>query len=108
MKTPSKSSLPPARALLLERMQQLRYGTVEGLVIRDCDPVFDPPPRFVRDVKFGANTSSRVEPAEADFRLKDQVRELFEHFDELGNGTIRSLQVANGLPLLMKLEDQNN
>jgi hypothetical protein len=88
-------------------MQRLRFGTIEGLVIRDGEPVFDPRPRVVRDVKFGAKNGPRPESRLDDFVLKDEVREFFAQLDALGNVTIRRLEVKHGLPFRMEVEEEN-
>ncbi len=51
MKPPRKSTLLPAQAGLIELMQRLDFGTIEGLVIQDGLPVLKPRPRVIRDVK---------------------------------------------------------
>jgi hypothetical protein len=76
----SKAALSPARRRLVELLQQLNFGRVEGLSFLDGDPIFDPPPRLVREVKFV---------------------ELFQYFDEIGDGTIDVLEIKHGLPFRM-------
>lgn len=99
------SSLPPQRRRLLRLMQELAFGSIEGLVIRDGEPSFDPPPRVVRDVKFGAENGPRPECTLDEFSLKVPVRDLFAHLDAMGNGTIRCLEVKHGLPFRMQVEE---
>ena len=101
----TKSSLTASRRRLLEVMQEINYGLIEGLVILDGEPVFDPPPRVVRDVRFCAENGPRPESVIEDFALKAQVRDLFAHLDALGNGTIRRLEVQHGLPFRMQVEE---
>ena len=86
-------------------MQRIGFGTIEQLVIRQGEPVLDPPPKVVRDVKFGAENGPRPESDLNDFVLKAQVRDLFEQFDVMGNGTIRCLEVKHGLPFRMQVEE---
>lgn len=76
MKPPRKSTLLPAQAELVELMQQLDFGNVEGLVIRNGLPVLKPRPRLIRDVKFGAGNGRRSESGLTDFALKSSVQEL--------------------------------
>jgi hypothetical protein len=101
----SKATLSPARRRLVELLQQLNFGRVEGLSVLDGDPVFDPPPRLVREVKFGGENGPRPEAAAADFPLKSQLVELFQHFDEIGDGTIDVLEVKHGLPFRMVVSE---
>ena len=86
-------------------MQRIGFGTIEQLVIRQGEPVLDPPPKVVRDVKFGAENGPRPESDLNDFVLKAQVRDLFAQFDVMGNGTIRCLEVKHGLPFRMQVEE---
>ena len=62
-------------------------------------------PRVVRDVKFGGENGPRPESGLHDFALKAQVRELLEHLDAIGTGTIRTLEVKHGLPFRMQVEE---
>jgi hypothetical protein len=86
-------------------MQSINIGLIEGLVIRNGEPVLDPPPRVVRNVKFGRDNKPRPESGVDDFALKAQVIDLFAHFDSIGNGTVRCLEVQNGLPFRMQIEE---
>jgi len=38
-----KAALSPARRRLVELMQEINYGRIERLEVRDGEPVFDPP-----------------------------------------------------------------
>ncbi len=101
----TKSALTASRRRLLEVMQQLNHGLIEGLVVQNGEPLFDPPLNVVRDVKFCAENGPRRESNINDFALKSQVRDLFAHFDALGNGTILCLEVKHGLPFRMQVEE---
>ena len=100
----TKVELSAARSRLVEMMQQIGFGRVDDLVIRDGEPVFDPMPRIIRDIKLGADNVARPQPDFADFTLKSQVVELFEHLAELGNGTVQSIEVRHGLPFRLVIE----
>lgn len=97
----SLGSLPPERRRLLRLMQQMNFGRFEELVIRDGQPVLEPPPRQVHEFKFPGDNSPRPELSADDFLLKTQVVELFQHFDQLGDGTIEVLEIKHGLPFRM-------
>ena len=105
MKPPRKSTLLPAQTELVDLMQQLDFGTIEGLVVRDGLPVMKPRPRIVRDVKFGAGNGRRNEAGLTDFALKSSVRELMTTLSSLGNATVRRLEVKHGLPFRMQVEE---
>lgn len=97
----TKASLSPARRRLLELFQQVNFGRVEQLPVVNGEPQLDPPPRVVREIKFGGENGPRPELGASDFVLKSQVVELFRCFDQLGNGTIDAIEVKHGLPFRM-------
>jgi hypothetical protein len=94
----TKAALPEPRRRLLELMQEVNYGRIEGLVVRNGQPTFTPPPRIIREVKFGGDNSPRRDLASADFLLKDQIIDLFCQLDSLGEGVIEVLEIKAGLP----------
>jgi hypothetical protein len=94
----TKASLSPARRRLLELLQQVNFGRVEGLALEGGEPLFDPPPRVVREIKIGGENGPRAELDGTDFRLKAQVVELFQYLDQLGSGTIDVVEIKHGLP----------
>ncbi|MBM3983855.1 MAG: hypothetical protein FJ304_27025 [Planctomycetes bacterium] len=98
MSVASKSSLSPARRRLLELMQSINFGRIENMEVRGGDPVFDPLPHVVREIKLGADDKPRPEVALADFCLKAQVVDLWNRLDQLGTGTVELLEVKHGLP----------
>ncbi len=105
VKAVSLGALEPDNRRLVEMMQTVNFGRIEGLVIRDGQPVFAPRPRVVREIKFGAENGPRPEVAKVDFALKTEVRELFAQMEALGDGVISSLEVKHGLPFRMTVEE---
>jgi hypothetical protein len=87
-------------------MQEMNFGRIEHLSIRDGQPVFSPPPRMVRDVKLGApDNGARPELRVSDFALKREHVELFENFKRLGNGIVETIEVKSGLPFRLITEE---
>ena len=101
----NKQNLSLPRKHLVEIMQLLDFGYIERLVIKDGEPVFDPPPRVVRKVKFCRENGPRPETAKQDFALKASVCDLFAQFEALGNGIFQSIEVNHGLPFMMLFEE---
>ncbi len=100
-----KASLTPPKQLLLTEMQRINYGRIEGLLVRRGEPVLDPPPRVVREVKFGGDNGPRPEAGNRDFTLKAQVHELFDHLNAMGDGVVQSIEIQRGLPFRMTVEE---
>lgn len=102
-----KSSLSAAWVELLECMQLIRFGAIENLSIRGGEPVFDPPPCVVQDVKMSSENGPRPELKLTDFALKKQIQVFVDHIEAIHNGRIRRLEVQDGLPFRMWVEREN-
>lgn len=94
-----------SRQRLIRLMQRINFGRIEGLAVRGGQPAFDPPPRLIREVKFGGDNGSRPEGLRGDFTLKAQVRELFAQLEELGDGVVTCIEIQRGLPFRMTVEE---
>lgn len=98
---PSWDSLSPQRKRLVREFQRVNFGRFERLAIHAGEPVLNPAPIIVRDIKFAGENGPRPELQVDDFILKAQVVELFGFFDRLQDGVIDSLEVKHGLPFRM-------
>ena len=96
--------LSPGRKNLVRQMQEINFGRIERLGIKDGEPVFNPPPKIVREVKFGGDNGSRPEKSDADFALKSQVVDLFRQLDGISSGQIDLIEIKHGLPFRMLVE----
>jgi len=94
----AKASLPEPRRRLVELMQSVNFGRIENLPVRGGQPVLDPPPRVVREIKIGGDNGPRAELGTSNFLLKEQVVELLRCLSEIGDGRIDVLEVKHGLP----------
>jgi len=103
--TVALASLSPAGERLVRLMQELNFGQVLDLIVRDGEPVLDPPPRVVREVKFGGENGPRPEAAKDDFALKAQVREMLAQLEALGDSVVACIEVKHGLPFKMTVEE---
>ncbi len=101
----NKREISALQRKLLELMQEVNFGLIKGLVVKDGEPVFDPPPRVVREIKLGGENGPRHELGSDDFALKSKVAEFFEHLSRLSNGTVESIEIKHGLPFLMNIEE---
>ena len=101
----AKSDLSPSRVRLSELIEQIHFGRIEDLVVRSGDPVFDPPARVVREIRFAGKSGSRRGPRSDSDLLKDREVNFFGQLDQLRDGTIKSLDIQDGLPFRMILED---
>ena len=102
----TKATLTPARKRLVELMQEINYGRIEGLHVRDGEPVFDPPPTVMRLFLFGKDNGPNESRGNDGFALKRKVAELFEVFDRERFLSIHELMIDNGLPVRMTVVDE--
>ncbi len=100
-----KTELPSSHQWLIQQCQRINYGRIEGLVVREGKPVMDPPPRIVREIKFGGDNGPRPESNKTNFKLKTPVRDLMTQLEVLGDGVITCLEIQRGLPFRMTLEE---
>jgi hypothetical protein len=84
----------------------LHFGRISNLRVEAGMPVFDRDTTVVRTVKFGGRNGPRAEwGSRGDFLLRDAHIELVELVRRVGDGVLRRLEVANGLPLLTEVEE---
>jgi hypothetical protein len=88
---------------LFELMQSISFGRIESLHIRAGEPVFDPPPRILREIKLA---SPDQQSSHSDYLNKPQVRELLEIFRQVGDGVIDVLEIRHSLPFKVTFSDQ--
>lgn len=96
--TPSSQTLSPAWRELLALFQRLSFGRIEHLVVRGGEPVIDPPPRPIHEVKFGGENGPRQEAGLVEFTLKAQHLDLIQRVRDLGDGVVTKLTFKHGLP----------
>ena len=92
------AQLSPPRRTLVRLCQSLNYGQIQDIRVQDGDPVFDPEPMVLIELKLDAEETRRPEVELADFELRDEVCRLMARLDELENGTIGCIEVRAGIP----------
>jgi hypothetical protein len=101
-----KGDLSGVEQWLLEIMQKINFGQIEDLAMQKGQPVLEPAPKIVREVKFGARSGPRRETGKEDFALKGRVIEMIENLRAIGSGKVRRLEVRDGLPFRMIVEEE--
>lgn len=98
--------LSAPRQALVRLCQTINRGTIEGLEVRQAEPVFNPPPVVVKDLKLDADEEARPELALQDFVLSGEVLRLMRVLDEMESGSVRHIEVRAGIPRRILLETQ--
>ncbi len=102
----AKAHLTAGQKCLVEWMQRMYYGRIEGLLVRGGQPICDPPPRVVREVKLGGERGPHPMHGRQDFPLKEEVQDLFAEMERIGDGVILLIEVRHGLPARMVFEEE--
>jgi hypothetical protein len=84
--------------MLVRLCQETNYGFIHDLQIHERQPVFEPPPPVILDLKLDGTGESRPETVLADFQLPAEVFRLMEILDGFFSGTIESIEVRAGIP----------
>jgi hypothetical protein len=90
--------------VLVRLCQWIDYGQILELHVRDKEPVYDPPPTLLLDIKLDADASGRPESKLADFALCDELCRLLDRFDQMENGRIERIEVRAGIPRRILIE----
>ena len=100
----TKSSLSVAQRRLVELLQKLYFGRIEGLHVSAGEPTFNPAPRIIQKLKMGGENSPRPETDLEDFWLKHQTVEMLQAIIDLRDGEVLSIEVKHGLPFAVEIE----
>jgi hypothetical protein len=86
------------RQKLLRLCQTTNFGSILGLEIREGEPVFDPAPVLLFDVKLDRSDPPRSETELPDFDLTQEAVRLMDRLDQMVTTTIELLEVRAGIP----------
>lgn len=98
-----KSDLTGSLQELLETMQRISFGEINGLSIRNGQPNPEQPPVVIRHLKFGSGNRPQPEAQLSDFVLNAKMEEFFASLGRIEEGTIAKIEVKEGLPFRMVL-----
>jgi hypothetical protein len=90
---------------LLELMQRINFGRIEGLQVVNGEPVFSSIKSARSIHKLKGENGPRPELEIADFSLKQEVCELFRLIDRVGNGELDLIEIKHGLPFIVELNE---
>jgi len=103
-KTIRFAQLSPARRTLVQMCQALNFGQIQGLRLRDAEPVLNPPPVALVETRLDLADEPRPEIELKDFELPDELCRLMARLDEIKNGMIERIEVRGGLPRRLVFE----
>jgi hypothetical protein len=86
------------RQAFVRRCQQIGFGEIRGLMVCAGEPVFAETTEVLADLRLDNDQLPRPELELPDFELAQEMVRLFAKIDEIGDGTIRQIEVRTGLP----------
>ena len=95
-------SLTPAQRRIQAIIEALGFGIIQGLVIHEGQPWFDPAPRIVQSIKL----DSHPEPmhlVDEHGPPKQAFVDLFQRLSALGDCTV-DIEIHHGLPFRLVVE----
>ena len=97
-KTLRFSQLSASRRVLVRLCQDINFGQIQELHVRNSDPVWDPAPTVLSEIKLDTEDTPRPESELPDFKLSSEIRRLMRRLDQLENGRIERIEVREGIP----------
>lgn len=92
------SELSTARRAFVRQCQQMGFGKIVGVAVREGQPVFTDQTELLFDVKLDSDENPRPEQDLRDFAVTGEIVRLFSKLDAIGNGTIEHVEVRAGIP----------
>ena len=93
----NRRSLHPFQLELLNLIEVLRFGRVEGLHVRGRKPWFDPAPNIVQEIRLCSDAEACVQERAANPKLKSEFERLFAQLERLGDGIV-DIEVRHSIP----------
>jgi hypothetical protein len=97
-KTLRFSQLSASRQVLVRLCQNINFGQIQDLHVRNSDPVWDPAPTVLSEIKLDIEEAARPESELPDFKLSSQIQRLMHRLDQLTDGRIERIEVREGIP----------
>lgn len=101
----SNLTLSQSRERLVDKIQDIHFGAIENLIIKNGDPVFGPDTCVVRDRKFGKSDPSAAFEIRESPLEKEQFTQLFDELTNIDNGLVILLEIQNGLPFKIRTKE---
>ena len=94
----SLSDLSDARQALVRLCQDVSFGQILDLHVGDADPIWNPAPTVMSEVRLDIEDAPRPESELPDFKLSSEVQRLMRQLDQLKHGRIDKIEVRGGIP----------
>ena len=86
------------RQIFIRQCQHIGFGSIFGLVVCDCEPVFGPGTEMLQDLKLDSAETRRPELDLIDFVLSAAMLRLFNRLELICNGSVDLIEIRQGIP----------
>lgn len=93
------------RQKLLLLVRSIGFGRIERMAVQNGQPIVEPTPRIVRTLKMDRDNTCDTTVPPADFPLRREFINFFEHLENVRDGLVLRVEVVNGLPNYIELEE---
>jgi hypothetical protein len=97
-RSPRLSDLSPARQALVRLCQDVNFGQILNLRVGNAEPIWNPGPTILSEVRLDIEEAPRPEGQLPDFKLSSEIQRLMCHLDQLKDGRIVKIEVRGGIP----------
>src|SRR5690349_15095790 len=92
------SQLSASRQALVRLCQDVNFGQILDLLVRNAEPTWDPGPTVLSEVRLDIEETPRPEGILPDFRLSSEIRRLMRLLDQIKDGRIAKIEIRAGIP----------
>src|SRR5690349_5439682 len=92
------SQLSPARQVLVRLCQDMNFGQILNLLVRNAEPIWDPGPIILSEVRLDIEETPRTEGNLSDFQLSSEIWRLMRKLDQIKDGKIAKIEIRDGIP----------
>lgn len=101
------SDLSPARQALVRLCQDMNFGQILDLQVANAEPIWNPGPTILSEVRLDIEETPRPEAELPDFRLSSEVQRLMRQLDQLKDGRVEKIEVRAGVPRRLVLTSRS-
>jgi len=100
----TKQELPMSHQVVIEMMQAINFGRIEGMIMEAGRPNFYRPYRTVHSVKLTGEGHPPSKRPDGDFVLREAHVALSELMKGLPDGARLTIDIRHGLPFMAEAE----
>jgi len=83
---------------LVRLCQGVNFGQILDLQVANAEPLWNPGPTILSEVRLDIEEAPRPEGALADFRLSSEIQRLMCQLDPFKDGRVEKIEVSAGIP----------